>query len=347
MALRFLAASLCTAAAVTLAAQDAPPVFRADTHLALVTFQVRANQSYVSGLNVADFELLEDGQPRDITFFQRAGGPAIVPVDIALLFENSSLVRDTGVVDRSRTHFDFLDERLFRGDLLADLPQATLALYVFHGQLLRVSGPTRDPETLRGGFAAVINSGPGEQLFQLPGRPDLLWLYDAIDAAIADVGRTQTAAVRMIVVVASGFSRPGDGAPRLTAAAAERAGVIITPVTLGHRARQDGYRDWSSGPADRTWTARMDAQNASYESQVKGFLSLGERTGGLSFDPPELNDETLRTILRAVADQARNTYVVGFIPVRSVAPAAHALEVRLRQQPRGTTLSGGRRVITY
>ena len=356
--LRTIAACLCGIASFF--AQDpAPgnaPVFRSSTHLALVSFHVTASKVHITGLRASDFLILEDGQPRDITVFHTGGAPLNLPIDIALLFDSTKLVRNAGYVSSmGRRGLDFLDESLFQTDLLSSLPTAIASLYVFDGDLLRVTGPTREAETLRQGFGAVINRGPGEQLFKLGERTDLTYLYEAIATTLTDIGRSPNPAVRVLVVVSSGLSLHSRRTPREVAERAQGLGVAIIPVTLGHQTRRQDYHAWTAQTpspvvppeAHRTSTDRLTTQFQRQEAEVKAFLSLADETGGQAFDPPQLDAATMREILRAIADRVRNTYVVGFLPTASGRPREHTVEVRLRQDRPGTTLSGSRRVIVH
>ena len=351
---RTLAACLC--GITTFFAQDPAPVFRSSTDLALVSIHVTASSAHVTGLKAADFLILEDGQPRDITFFQIGGEPLSLPIHISLLFENNKLVRNAGYVSSmGRRGFDFLDESLFQTDLLSGLPTAIASLYVFDGALLRLTGPTRDAQSLRQGFGAVINRGPGEQLFKLGERTDLTYLYEAIATTLTDSSRSSNPAVRVLVVVSSGLSLHSRRTAREVAELAQGLGVAITPVTLGHQTRRQDYHAWTAQAplpavpleAHRTSTDRMTTQFQRQEAEVKAFLSLASETGGEAFDPPQLDATTMREILRAIGDRVRNTYVVGFSPIVSGQPREHAVEVRLRQDRPGTTLSGNRRVIVH
>src|SRR5207302_8158338 len=71
--LRYLALAL---AAACLWSQSSAPVFRAGTKLVEVTVTVLKKGEAVSGLEAADFTVLDDGKPRPVAFFRYDGGPA-------------------------------------------------------------------------------------------------------------------------------------------------------------------------------------------------------------------------------------------------------------------------------
>ena len=90
-----LATALC---ALTLWAQE-PVTFRADAHTALVSFRVTRGDQFVEGLQAADFQLLEDGKPQKITFFESRAIDSKVPLDLILLFDGSESVIAPALLD--------------------------------------------------------------------------------------------------------------------------------------------------------------------------------------------------------------------------------------------------------
>src|ERR1035438_10745328 len=91
---RYWLAVLTLVVALPIAGQE-EPVFRASTTLATVSFHVVRDKHYVEDLKPQDLVLLEDGTPRNITFFE--GGRSkqrTTAVDIALLFDISGSVVD-------------------------------------------------------------------------------------------------------------------------------------------------------------------------------------------------------------------------------------------------------------
>jgi VWFA-related protein len=72
---RYLLFSL---AAASLWSQSSAPVFRAGTKLVEVTVTVLDRKgNAVSGLEASDFTVLDDGKPRQVSFFRFDGGPAV------------------------------------------------------------------------------------------------------------------------------------------------------------------------------------------------------------------------------------------------------------------------------
>src|ERR1035438_10005787 len=95
---RYWLAVLTLVVALPIAGQE-EPVFRASTTLATVSFHVVRDKHYVDDLKPQDLVLLEDGTPRNITFFEGGRSKRTMAVDIALLFDISGSVVDEGLLD--------------------------------------------------------------------------------------------------------------------------------------------------------------------------------------------------------------------------------------------------------
>jgi len=319
--------------------------FRSDAQLVLTGFHVTAKRQFISGLTVADFELLVDGHPRPITVFE--GNQSGMPVEIVLLFDTSGSVTGNGL----------LDERLFRESLLAGLPDVKISVYSFgglpKGSLNRVTGPTSDPVILRRAFQAVVKRVPGEASFDLgkPGKGSLI--YESISRTLEDCSRNAQGGVRMLVVVSDGLP-DGDTDPAGAAVAAGHADIAVYPLVVGHGARVAEFEMETAAPPrpgddDRTFEIRNAYRKKlldEAERQTADFAGLGESTGGRAFDPPELNAATARGIIQDLADEVRAEYVAGFRPEPGSPPADHRIEIRLVSQ-REKKLVGGTRTAVY
>ncbi len=69
---------------------EVPAVFRAESSLVAVNVTVTAGGKLITGLGRADFEILEDGVPQQVRFFESRS----VPMDVILLLDTSSSMRD-------------------------------------------------------------------------------------------------------------------------------------------------------------------------------------------------------------------------------------------------------------
>ena len=319
--------------------------FRSDAQLVLTGFHVTAKKQDVKGLTAADFELLVDGHPRPITLFE--GTQSGLPIEIVLLFDTSGSVTGNGL----------LDEKLFRDNLLAGLPDVRLSVYSFggspKGSLHRVSGPTSGPAILIRAFQSVIKKMPGEASFELGSPARDSPIYESIVKTLEDCSRNVQAGARMLVVVSDG--RPGGELdPAGAAHAAELAGIAVYPLVVGHAARIAAFEMESAAPPrsgddDRTFEVRNVYRKKLFdeaEQQTADFAGLGEATGGRAYDPPVLNASSARGIIHALADQVRSEYVAGFSPEPGSHPAAHEIRIRL-VGPGELKLTGGARTAVY
>ena len=81
------------------------------------------------------------------------------------------------------------------------------------------------------------------------------------------------------------------------------------------------------------------------EEEIAAYASLGELTGGRSFDPPMMNSDMLRRITGALVGSVLTEYVVGFTP-GSCESGKHKLAVKLRSKETGK-LTGGTRTVVH
>jgi len=323
------------------------PSFRAETQLALTGFHVVKGTQYVTGLSASDFQLLVDGRPHAMASFEE-GGRLNAPLEIVLVFDTSGSVREPGL----------LDEKLFRDNLLAGLPNVSLSIYRFGGHpladhLTRVCGPTKDPAALRKAFQTAFSRGPGEAAFDLghPGKDSLV--YEAITEAINDRARDSQRVARMMLVVSDGL--PGvEPNPGMAVGAALRMGIPIYPLLLGHRDRVTTFNMQLVAPPDPGESAKIAEARARYrqktfderESQAGLFVGVASQTGGRAFDPPELNAATAKDILGFLVGEVRKEYVVGFSPEPGREASNHRIDIRLIGN-NGARIIGGKRFARY
>ena len=329
------------------------PVFRSETTLALVRFHVVRKKFYAEDIKPGDIILLEDGQPREITFFE--GGRVkrrTVPVEMILLFDTSGSVVDEGL----------LNPLAFKSSLLDQLENVRIAVYGFGANLQRFCRPTRDAAELARVFQRVIDfktrAQPRPEILKLELPPKRhsnpnggTWLYEAVAGCARDATALPGNPTRMMLVFSDGFpttdTRPVEGA-----AVAKDLGMPVYPVVLGHariaeqmkQVQQTGYnRQGVMSDSARQRLSRLEAQ----EQEIQDFASLGELTGGRSFDPPVINLMMMQRILGGMVAQVRCEYVVGFTPPpENGDPRKHKLDVRLRSKEMGKVL-GGTRVISH
>ena len=318
------------------------PVFRTESSLVLVRFHVVQKNRYNTSLKPEDVVLLEDGAPRKFTVFENAmAANRTVPVEMTLLFDTSGSVMDEGL----------LNPLAFKETLLDNLEGVRIAVYGFGTEMKRYCGPSRDYAQLQAAFAALgTHGGKGERIeLHLPTKRQAqpgggTWLYEAVAAVSSEAAATPGDTTRMVLVFSDGFpttnSRPED------AAGLDRElGIPVYPVVLGHqklmqRMGEVQAKQAPSGPSSRSLSYLTAKQN-----EIADFASLGELTGGRSFDPPEINLSVMRSIVGTMVALIRTEYVVGFVPETSDAPRKHKLEIRLGEKNAGKVMGGTRTVV--
>ena len=321
-------------AAVPLMAQETP-VFRTETSLALVRFNVVRKQQYVDRLQPGDIVLLEDGEARPFTLFE--GGLSArrtVPVEMTLLFDTSGSVTEAGL----------LNPLVFKESVLDGLENVSVAVLGFETGLRRYCAPTRDFETLKAALSALTardKSAPKMPLTLPPKRradPNGgTWLYEAVAGAAAQAGATPGNATRLLLVFSDGLPTTTT-TPEDASGICRELGIAVYPVLLGHQLLRQARSLDERNPASLSYTIK--------ENQMADFARLGELTGGRSFDPPEISLAVMRSVLSIMVAQIRMEYVVGFQPeVGSGPPQRHRLEVRLRDRQAGRVIGGTRTVV--
>lgn len=341
----------------------AQPAFKTETSLALVRFHVTHDNKYVLNLKPEDFELLEDGKPREFTVFEH--GPATdrtVPVNLVLLFDISGSV----------TGARLLNGLVFKENLLDGLENVFLSVYGFSDELRRYTKPTRDLAVLDTAIRAVGDQKPAEtiELKALPKRTATrpgTWIYESIIATAHDSmpqpdvhsvlnppEDAQDAApplptANVLMLVFSDGLNTTSSIPEDAISVCQELGVTVYPVVLGHRALLEQLKTFQDRAAKDKTDARANALVGRVEAQlneVQRFGRMGDPTGGRGIDLPQISLDVIKQILIYMVGQIRHQYTIGFVPETGPKPRAHKLEVRLVDKSTGQ-LSGGKRTVAY
>jgi hypothetical protein len=155
----------------------------------------------------------------------------------------------------------------------------------------------------------------------------------------------------MILAFSDGFATT-DSRPQDVTGEFKDMGISVYPVVLGHQkiveqikhVQQTGYNNQGVMPdGARSRLSRLELQ----QQEIMDYASLGELTGGRSFDPPMYNMNILRSILGTMAATVLFEYVVGFRPDASDGqPRKHKLSVKLQSKELGK-VTGGTRVVVH
>jgi Ca-activated chloride channel homolog len=287
-----------------------PATFRAEANLALVRFQVIAGKNdLVTDLQKDEVELLEDGVPQKIVFFE--GGkfyPRTSKTEVHLLFDCS------GSIQRARV----LHPRVFSANLLDEFPNVRIAIWGFSGDTLSsFTSATRD---------SVALSRAMDGVGRMPA--DYTPLYRRLAEVARRLAGAPGDAVRLIVVISDGKATPEQVKKVDAVTAARAAGTSVFPVLINAQPGAAGA--FTRSPA---------------EFSPSTFVSLAEATGGRTFEfkgkaPGNLVDQ----ILTRMAAEIRYEYVAGYTPTPSGERAKRSVEIVLKNANRGKVAGGVRDV---
>ena len=284
---------------------ESSSIFRTETTLAVVGFQLRQNKSQpVYNLHAEDIEIREDGVAQKIAVFE--GGPHsshTVPVEISLLFDCSASVERIAA----------FGARVFHENLLDEFPNASIAIYGFSDNLVRLSRPTRDAGALKKAMDMVA---------AVPKRDTPL--FGSIADTVRDAATTGANVIRMLVIFSDGESASLGDESRADEAArvAGESGTALFPVMLNKSA------------------SSMDSVDS-----IHDFMNLAPATGGRELQGL-MGVDVLPSILKALAREIRAGYIAGFYVPVSGEPKRHKIEVVLRAKDQGR-LYGGSRILMH
>jgi VWFA-related protein len=268
-----------------------------------------------------------------------------VPLEVILLFDTSGSVRQAGL----------LDPRMFKEALLDSLGHASLALYTFSRELRLYTSPTRDLERLKQAFSRIEDPKAAVETVKLedsrsPNPDSETFLYEAIMETARRASRSGANATRILVVVSDGFPTTLTRSQE-AADVARECGIPVYPVVLGHwrlveLAELGQIATLGSRDAPKPRAQQRLAGTQKQEATILEFADLGEKTGGRSFHPRDLNSLVARQILQIMAGHIQAEYVAGYYPAPAATPAKpRKIEVKLRSSALGK-VSGGMRTLS-
>ncbi len=260
-------------------------VLRIDTDLVLVDVLVTDAQGRpVRNLRPEDFKVYEDGEARDVAFFnieRRGGAQRPVAVVFAVDVSGSMTLEEMLRLQSAMREFS-------KG--MSERP-ASFALMSFGMSAKVYQSFTNDPQKLNRAFERLAREINGLSTHT----------YDAVDDAIRllvrDAPRTRERRLmkRAVVVVTDGFPVGDTVSPKTVIERANAAEVSIYTVTLPSYSRllapTEGTRSPLPTPLD-----------------VSG---VAEKTGGTSI---YATDKDYTPLFKALAEEVTSTYVLAFYP---------------------------------
>lgn len=197
------ASALMTTSLLGQTAQQQPPVFRASADVVTVDAAVQRDRRPVTGLKPADFELLDNGVPQEISdvAYER------LPIDVTLVLDVSASVSGSVLEELGRAL------RQVRADLL---PSDRLRLLIFNMSVRRLVDFSQPAANIDGALASVRGAGSSAvfdslavalSTFDAPGRRRLVVLFtDGQDSSsisdaetLLEVARRTTPTVAVIL----------------------------------------------------------------------------------------------------------------------------------------------------
>ena len=208
---RTLAAALiaCTLSIPTLG-QQTPPVFRSSVDLVSVPALVRQKNRPVSGLTQADFQLLDNGVPQQLT----STAIEMLPLDVTLVLDASSSVQ--GRLAQFKSEIQEIAEALQTNDRVRLIAFSTTVREVLPFQpggsripldSLTAGGGTALYDALAGALMSLPDSPRPQLVFGFSDGVDVTSFLDA-DRVVALAGRTS--ALLYIRLVSTPGSKRGD-----------------------------------------------------------------------------------------------------------------------------------------
>jgi VWFA-related protein len=218
----------------TTAAQDAAPVFRASADVVSVEASVRRERRPVTGLTAADFELLDNGVPQQISDVSYEK----LPIDVTVLLDVSASVTGSALDELRRAL------RQLRSDLG---PQDRLRLITFNMSIRRVIDFTAPASAVDEGLASLGGAGSSAVFDSLAvalaapapaGRRHLIVLFsDGQDSSsisdaetVLDVARRSTPTVA-VVLASTARPRPASLLRTASKLSALTVGEVVEQIT--------------------------------------------------------------------------------------------------------------------
>lgn len=315
---------IAAAVAAALAVEPPPgpqaPSFPSEAELVYVRFHAERKGAPVTDLRKDQLRVLEDGNPQEIAVLETAAtrDRTVLP-EVTLVLDVSGSVMDERL----------LDETLIRQVLFGSLhAEARVGLCAFGGRLSCFAEPTRDPAELMRAFAEALRFGRET-------RQQGTRLY----ASVADVARQAAArgkAQRAMILFTDALDTE-DGNVDDAVEAVTQADVRVYAVKVS-QAFQDTAR--GRGPFSRGAPNR-----AMYDYRKLELDALPEETGGRSFEPGTLDEESLAQIFREIGAEITNEIVVGYVPEGPRTGKKRKVKVELADKSLGRIRDGERTLV--
>ena len=265
------AAALVLAAAPRLAGQGTAqvPTFPSEAQLVYVRFHVERKGGFVTDVTKEQIRVLEDGRPQKVVVLETPGGrDRTIHPEVTLVLDVSGSVMD----DR------LLDETLVRQVLLGSLGAgSTVGLCAFGGRLECFAGPTSDA-------AAILEAFSQALAFGIETRRSGTRLYESVADIAKQAGARGGRAQRAMILFTDALDNKGGKIDQaIDAAVAADMRVYAIKVSQAFQDNAPGRGGFARGGGPN---------RAMYDYKKLELDALPDETGGRSFEPGTLDDET-------------------------------------------------------
>jgi VWFA-related protein len=298
------------------------PTFGVSTELVYVRFHVERKGGYVQGLTREQVRVLEDGRPQTIALLETPSTrERTIPPEVTLALDVSSSVVDAGLLDES-----LLKEAFFAG-LSA---QTSVGLCAFGGELRCLTPPTRSVDELMDGFREAVTFGRET-------RHQGTRLYASVAEIFKSAPRAEKAQ-RAVVIFSDGLDNQG-GKVQDAIQAAAAAEVRVYAVKLSQ-----AFQDTAPGLRGRGGFG-PPPNRSMYDYKKWDLDRLANETQGRTYEPGNLDQKALSTILRSIATEITMENVLGYSPEGPPTGRKRRVKVELVDKSVGTIKDGERMLV--
>lgn len=253
-------------------------IFRAQSDLVLLNATVTDQQGNpVAGLNQPDFEVFEDGEKRDISYFQQQDAP----LSLAFLLDTSSSMRGAALQEARRAAAALVDSLS---------PDSEISLLSFDRET-HLHGPFTTDKSVIKKALALLAPGGGTAL------------YDAVLSSVRLL-RERPLERKAVVVLSDGKDLDSQASYSKL-----QESLLTTSILF--------FSVGTFGPAERDlyFTGEKYFKPPELDVNLNPVWVLEEMariTGGRALFP--LKDEPVDSFFVEIARELRNQYVIGFQP---------------------------------
>jgi VWFA-related protein len=282
-----------------LSAQQAP-TFRTRADAVAVDVSVREGSRVLTTLTAADFEILDNDVPQQVTDVSFGK----VPIDITIVLDVSQSVSGQTL------------ERLRRGivQLMRDLgKEDRLKLMTFNMRVSRVVDFTADPAQVERGLKEALAGGGSS-------------VWDAMAVALVSASEPNRRQLIVLFSDAADTSSTLDAETLISVAQRTTASVSAVVATTGTT---------GATVISRVTSARSITLSPGLSAVPPVLQRLAAETGGGLFPIGPSNPNLAEAFQRAV-NQFRSSYVLHFTPTGVERTGFHTLKVSVKGKPKAT-----------